>query len=78
MREIPKDILEDVTKVTNELLVYKNQNQLSWIKVYKDVLNKLNIQNKKEDIKLLTNVVTQITRLGYDIQDNPFSLTKYN
>lgn len=77
MREIPKDIIEDVTKVTNELSVYKNENNLSWMKSYKDVLNKLNMKDRKEDIKLLTNVITQITRLGYDIEDNPFRLTKY-
>lgn len=75
MREIPKDIIEEVNKITNELLVYKNEKQLSWIRAYKDVLKKLNI--KENDI-ILTNVVTQITRLGYDIQDNPFILTKYN
>ena len=75
MREIPKEIINDVLKITNELLVYKNEKKLSWIKAYKDVLKKLNIE---ENDTILTNVVTQITRLGYDIEDNPFSLTKYN
>ena len=77
MREIPNDIIEDVNKVVNELLVYKNDNNLSWIKSYKDILSKLNMDNKKEDVKLLTNVVTKITRLGYDIMDNPFKLEKF-
>lgn len=75
MKEIPKEIIDDISKITNELLVYKNEKKLSWIRAYKDVLKKLNIE--ENDI-ILTNVVTQITRLGYDIEDNPFSLTKYN
>ena len=78
MKELSKKIIEDVTKITNELLIYKNEKNLSWIKVYKDVLNKLNMQEKKEDAILLKSVVKKITRLGYDIEDNPFSLTKYN
>ena len=77
MREIPNDIIDDVNKVVAELLVYKNDNNLSWIRSYKDVLLKLNMDNKKEDVKLLTNVVTKITRLGYDIIDNPFRLEKF-
>jgi len=77
MREIPEDILNDVNKIVEELLVYKNKNNLSWIKVYKDVLNKLKMQDRKEEVRLLTNVVTKITRLGYDIKDNPFELEKY-
>lgn len=72
------EIQKDINKITNELLVYKNEKNLSWIGVYKDVLNNLNMSEKKEDIKLLINVVKKITRLGYDIHDNPFSLTKYN
>ena len=77
MRDIPKDIIDDVNKITNELLVYKNEQKLSWIRAYKDILKKLNMQDKKENDTILTNVVTQITRLGYDIQDNPFKLIKY-
>jgi hypothetical protein len=77
MREIPKDIIDDVNKVVNKLLTYKNDNNLSWIRAYKDVLSKLNMDNKKEDITLLTNVVTKITRLGYDIMDNPFKLERF-
>ena len=78
MREIPNDIIDDVNKVVNELIAYKNEKNLSWIRVYKDILKKLNMDNKKEDVKLLRNVVTKITRLGYDIMDNPFKLKKYH
>lgn len=77
MREIPKDIIEDVNKVVNELIVYKNEKNLSWIGAYKDILKKLNMEDRKDDCKLLTNVVTKITKLGYDIMDNPFKLDKY-
>lgn len=78
MKEIPKDIIEEVNKITFKLLTYKNQKNLSWMQAYKDVLKELKMTSQKENINILTNVVTQITRLGYDIQDNPFSLTKYN
>ena len=78
MRKIPKDILNDVNKITNELIKYQNPKKLSWNKSYKEVLKKLNMHDKEYDPILLTNVVTQITRLGYDIEDNPFKLTKYN
>ena len=77
MREIPNDIIDDVNKVVDELLVYKNDNNLSWIRAYKDILSKLNMASKKEDVKLLTNVVTKITMLGYDIMDNPFKLERF-
>lgn len=77
MREIPNDIIDDVNKVVDELLIYKNDNNLSWIRSYKDVLSKLNMNERKEDVKLLTNVVTKITLLGYDIMDNPFKLERF-
>lgn len=77
MKEIDEDIIEEVNKITNELVVYKNENKLSWIRAYKDVLKKLNMEDKKEDNRLLSNVVTKITKLGYDITDNPFKLDKY-
>lgn len=77
MREIPNDIIDDVNKVVDELLVYKNDKNLSWIRSYKDVLSKLRMDDKKEDVKLLTNVVTKITILGYDIMDNPFKLERF-
>lgn len=77
MNEIPKDIINEVNKITNKLIVYKNNKKLSWIEVYKDILKELNLEDKINNHKLLSNVVTKITRLGYDIQDNPFKLDKY-
>ncbi len=77
MREIPKDIIDDVNKVVNELIVYKNEKNLTWTGAYKDVLKKLKMEDRTEECRLLTNVVTMITRLGYDIMDTPFKLDKY-
>lgn len=77
MREIPKDIIDDVNKVVNELIVYKNEKNLTWTGAYKDVLKKLKMEDRAEECRLLTNVVTMITRLGYDIMDTPFKLDKY-
>lgn len=78
MKEIDKDILKEVNKITEVLISYNNKNNLSWMKVYKKVLQKLNLEEKQKDHRLLSNVVTKITILGYDIIDNPFKLEKYN
>ena len=77
MREIPEDIIDEVNKIAEELVVYKNEKNLTWTQAYKDVLTKLGLENKKNDDRLLTNVVTKITRLGYDIEGIPFKLKKF-
>lgn len=77
MKEIDNDIIEEVNKITEELVLYKNEKNFSWMKAYKDILKKLNMEDRKEDNRLLSNVVTKITRLGYDITDNPFKLDKF-
>lgn len=77
MREIPKDIIDDVNSVVNELLVYKNDKDLSWMSSYKEVLKKINMNDRNEDNILLMYVVTRLTELGYDIQINPFKLKKF-
>lgn len=59
--------------IINELINYNNKNHLSWIKVFKEVINKLNIPYTD---KLLHNTVTELSRLGYIIIDEPFKLEK--
>ena len=77
MREIPEDIIDDVGKITQELVVYENKKNLTWTQAYKDVLSQLGLEDKKNDNRLLTNVVRKITRLGYDIEGFPFKLKKF-
>jgi len=77
MREIPEDIIEDVNNIANELVVYKNEKGLSWTSAYKDVLDKLDMNDRKKDDRLLNYVITKITQLGYDIEAVPFKLTKF-
>lgn len=77
MREIPEDIIDDVNKIAEALVVYKNKKNLTWTEAYREVLKELNMEDKKEDDRLLTNVVTKITRLGYDIEGFPFKLTRF-
>ena len=77
MREIPGDIIDEVDKITQELVVYENKKNLTWTQAYRDVLTKLGLENKKNDNRLLTNVVTKITRLGYDIEGFPFALKRF-
>lgn len=77
MKEIPEDILNDVEKITDEVIKYNNKDNLSWTGVFKEVLKNLNMNNRKDKDILLTNVVTMITSLGYDIEPIPFELKKY-
>ena len=77
MREIPEDIIDDVGKITQELVVYENKKNLTWTQAYKDVLSQLGLEDKKNDNRLITNVVRKITRLGYDIEGFPFKLKKF-
>lgn len=77
MKEIQEDIINDVERITNEVVKYNNIDNLSWMEVYNDVLTKLNMNNRDDKDILLTNVVTMITRLGYDIEAIPFELKKY-
>ena len=69
--------MKETNKIVKELLIYKNKNKLSWMTVYKEILKKLNLENYKDNNKLLNSVVKKITRLGYDITDNPFKLDKF-
>ena len=77
MYEIPNDYINIVNQITEVILVYDNKNNLSWTTCYKNILKKLNLNDKITDAKLLSYVVKKITILGYDIEAIPFKLTKY-
>ena len=77
MRIIPEDIRETVNKIAKALETYDNKNNLSWLKAYKDVLKSLGMNDKVNDDRLLSNVVSEITNLGYDIIPEPFQLEKF-
>ena len=74
---IPKEIKDDVDKITDEIINYQNINNLSWLEVYKEILKKLNMEEKNTDHSLLIKVIRKITYLGYDIVDKPFKLKKF-
>ena len=77
MREIPKDLIDEVNKIAEALVVYKNKKKLSWTQAYKEVLINIGLGDKKDDDRLLSCVVTKITMMGYDIEGIPFKLTRY-
>ncbi len=77
MRIIPEDIRKDVEKIAQNLVKYDNKKKLSWLKAYKDVLKSLGMENRRNDDRLLSYVVSQITNLGYDIKDDPFGLERF-
>lgn len=74
MIEIPKETKEEVKIIIDNLLQYDNKDNLSWTKVYKEVVKKLNINDNN---LLLANVVKEITNRGYDIIGEPFRLEKF-
>ena len=65
---------ENTNLVVDTLISYDNKNNLSWMKVYKEVLKSLSIE---DSTTLLLNVVKEITKRGYDIIDIPFKLEKF-
>ncbi len=77
MRTIPEEIKYDVNKISDALVNYDNKKKLSWLHAYRDVLKMLNMEDKIGDDKILSNVVSKLTILGYDIVPEPFSLEKY-
>lgn len=77
MRIIPEDIRDDVIEVTKNIVKYTNPNKLTWAKAYDDILIQMGKEDQLKNVRLLNYVVKRITELGYDINDNPFRLTKY-
>ena len=77
MYEIPNEYINIVNQITEEILIYDNKDSLSWTTCYKNILKKLELIDKINDVKLLSYVVKKITLLGYDIEAIPFKLTKY-
>ena len=77
MRQIPEEYINIVNNIINEILIYDNTKNLSWTKVYEEILKKLNLINYKENYYLLNYVITKLTILGYDIEPLPFKLNKY-
>lgn len=74
MLKIPNKIEKNIKEITDALLNYDNTDNLSWLEVYKKILNKLNIQDNST---ILSNTVREITNRGYIIQGYPFKLEKY-
>ena len=73
MKEIPNE----VNLVVDTILSYDNKNNLSWMKVQKEVLKELNMEDRVKDNCLLSYTVKEITKRGYDIIDEPFKLERF-
>lgn len=77
MIEIAREITKDVKKIADYLELYNNKDSLSWMKVYKEALNELNIEKNKINNLLLSNTIKELSNRGYDIIDDPFLLERY-
>lgn len=76
MNQTEENIINNVKRITKELIIFKNTKQLSWMEVYKEVLKKLNIEKEYNNHTLLIYVVKEISKLGYEINSKPFNLEK--
>ena len=77
MIEIPKEIEKEVKEIVDYLVKYNNKDNLSWIKVYKEVVKDLRIKKEIINNLLLSSTVKELTNRGYDIIDEPFKLERY-
>ena len=68
---------KNINLVVNTLIKYDNNDNLSWMMVYKSILKELNLDNMISNSIFLRDVVKKISRDGYDIYDNPFKLVRY-
>ena len=68
---------KNINLVVNTLIKYDNKDNLSWMMVYKSILEELNLDNMISNSIFLRDVVKKISRYGYDIYDNPFKLVRY-
>lgn len=75
--ELSRFTIETVKEITDNLINYKNTKNLSWSKVYNNVLKKLNLEKEIENNMLKIYVIREISTRGYDLNTNPFSLEKY-
>lgn len=75
---IPEDLIEDVEKITQALIKYKNPKKLSWLRSYEDVLKQLGMEDRIKENRLLSYVVRRISDLFYIIEPDPFKLLTDN
>lgn len=66
-----------IDKIINELINYDNKNNDNWIQVFNNVLRRNGNISDDDNIIILRDTVKKLTRLGYDIIDNPFRLIKF-
>lgn len=71
-----QEVAKEVELVVQTLIDYKNPEKLNWMQAYRDVLKKLNMEDKIPDNLFLHYVVRGISRKLYLIKDEPFRLVR--
>ena len=68
----------DIESLCQDIINYDNKKNKNWNEVFYEISNNY-IDTKNVDLtnKVLIKVVSQITKMGYDILDLPFHLKKY-
>ena len=75
--ELSRFTIETVNNITKEIINYNNNNNLSWLQVYDTILIKLNLNKELNNNMLKIRVIREISKQGYDIITDPFTLERY-
>lgn len=75
--ELSRFTTETVSIITKEIINYENSNKLSWLQVYDNILIKQGLKKELNNNMLKIRVIREISKQGYDIITDPFSLEKY-
>ena len=71
------NVIEIAKSITDEIVNFDNNKKLNWKEVYEKEFDSLkNLTDKEKDL-ILIQVVKDITRRGYSIEDNQFKLTRF-
>ncbi len=75
--ELSRFTIDIVNNITKEIIEYKNNDNLSWLQVYDHILNKLGLNKEINNNMLKIRIIREISKQGYDIITDPFTLEKY-
>ena len=72
------DIQKKVQELSDFVENYDNKKKKNnWYTVYEEGLDTIGVTEQKQRNTVLIKTVTEITRRGYEINDEPFKLTRF-
>lgn len=70
------DLYAKAREITDELIEFRNEENLNWNEVYTRVLDSVGGLTPRNRDVLLIRIVDEISRRGYLIEDFPFRITR--